>query len=1027
MNEYNKESNDMLDSQRIDIQARRNKDEEDTDSPSGKKQKGLNEDIKSKEIKLNADNTFNIYARGNIINAKKHRSATRPKREIQPLTEEEEKEHACPCCGLPERVNAKLEYFSVYDNPDLFSNCGQGVVLYYDYIKFVVMIALIGTLGMAIFNIYFSNKYYEEMVTVCNNYYHEIYVNLPNKTNYYNECQFYMTDYEPVEDGENLKQIENFFFKYSAVNVKDYRELYKRLYPNLTNKGDFESTIVNLSLMNFLILIVLVVFNLIYIYFLYNKSNAADFLVFTVSDYAIFLTNLYDIYDKFKELLKQVKEKESAFKEKNKQIEEQWYIDKIGFKPSEDMTEIKMFEKFLLEKVFKEKKRNGPIKDYGVNRIDFCYKSEEIIKLQQKLSEANEKINKIEFDPNIKKENDKLHLEGNKRNYYSYILPICPFTNCPKKEAYEDIVKEKKETEEKMNNLIKDSRAKISEHFGGGAFITFNTIKQQEEYLSKLPNNFFDYFLDFVQNLIYLFFPCCVDKNTTTYLKSKIKFEPAPEPSDIIFENIEARPIDRIIKTAVVYLISIILCGISFAAIYGLNLVQMSVDENQKNHTTHVVLLYVISFAITGVTSAMDIFLEIVLEKLTKWEKQMTWTNYYLSFSLKLTLFSFVNSAILPTFCEFFINNSDGYEILISNMLMKFLVNAIVTPAMWTLNVGYYIKKIKIYYLTSKEEIDISQKDLNELYEYPPMNVSAKYSYIAKTILMSFFYIPIFPLGIGISLLGFGLGYWLEKYNFANMYKIPEMLNRQIVEFYTNYFVLTFFVYGIGDYVFLHDCYETKAWSKVNIILFGILIIFPYHQMLTFDFLKFEESQIHEQDYNDKYTSFAIDYERANPMTEREGKMRFLEAKKAKGEIKEEEYKKAKNAIMYKNVINSFTYRGGYNAPQYRNPWQEPTFQSNYYGGYSSGYNYGRPMPPDPNFGMGYPPQNNFAPIPEEGFSSKKQGNYTSAKPGYSSQMGQAPYQGAQHGGFSSAAYNSNMTSNYNSQGMGIPPNNNYY
>ena len=100
---------------------------------------------------------------------------------------------------------------------------------------------------------------------------------------------------------------------------------------------------------------------------------------------------------------------------------------------------------------------------------------------------------------------------------------------------------------------------------------------------------------------------------------------------------------------------------------------------------------------------------------------------------------------------------------------MKFLVNAFVTPGMWTLNVGYYIKQLKIHFLIDENNIDMNQKELNELYEYPPMNVSAKYSYIAKTILMSFFYIPIFPLGMPISLLGFIFGYWLEKYNFANI------------------------------------------------------------------------------------------------------------------------------------------------------------------------------------------------------------------------------------------------------------------
>ena len=59
---------------------------------------------------------------------------------------------------------------------------------------------------------------------------------------------------------------------------------------------------------------------------------------------------------------------------------------------------------------------------------------------------------------------------------------------------------------------------------------------------------------------------------------------------------------------------------------------------------------------------------------------------------------------------------------------------------MWTLSVGFFIKKIRICLIEKKNANDITmnQKELNELYELPPMNVSAKYSYIAKTILMSF-------------------------------------------------------------------------------------------------------------------------------------------------------------------------------------------------------------------------------------------------------------------------------------------------
>ena len=911
--------NNKIEVQKIEVQSQKSNPNQESEDKPLKRKKGLKKEIKSKELDVEEEE-FNIYSRGTVINAKKHRSATRPKKELEDLNEQEENDHLCPCCGLPETVKGKVEYFKTCDNPDNFSTCGQGVVLYYDYIKFVIIVSFIASIGISLFNIYFSNKYYKELTKVCNNYYHEKLT--PSNRYYPKECEFYMTDSDPEKDTD-IKQIDTFFFQFSATNIKDYRELYKKMNP--ANAKSFESTIINVSLVNFITLIILFIFNLLYIYFLFNKANAADYLVFTVSDYAIFLTNLFNLYNIFKDTLEEVKQHEKKNKDKGRTLDDHYYFMQLGFRPTEDMTEIKKFEQFLMGKIFLERRRGKVIKDYGVNRIDFCYKSKEIIEEQEKLNVINEKINKIDLDPIIIKENKKRRLEGAERNYYSYLLPICPFTSCPKKESLSDLMEQKSEKEEKIAKLIQDSKEHTSKYFGGGAFITFNKIKQQEEYISKLPSNFFDYIIHFFKNMAFIFCSCCMNKNSTNYYKRNITFESAPEPEDILFENIETKQIHRFFRTMIVYFISILLCGISFAAIYGLNLLQMYVDEHQANHTTHIVLLYVISFAITGVTSGMDVLLEIVLEILTKWEKQTTWTNYYLSYSLKLTLFSFVNSAILPTFCEFFINNSDGYEILISNMLMKFLVNAIVTPAMWTLSVGYFLKKIRIYFIEKKkpEDIEMNQKEMNELYEYPSMNVSAKYSYIAKTILMSFFYIPIFPLGLVISLLGFILGYWLEKYNFANMYKMPEMLNRQIAEFYTNYFVLTFFVYGIGDWVFLHDSYKSKTWSLVNIILFGVLIILPYHQLLSIDYLHFDESSLHEDDYNVKYTDFPNDYERANPMTEKEGKLRFLKAKKEKGEIKEDEFNQEKNEIENEQEGQPFAYKGGFQGPPRFRHWQE--------------------------------------------------------------------------------------------------------
>ena len=421
-----------------------------------------------------------------------------------------------------------------------------------------------------------------------------------------------------------------------------------------------------------------------------------------------------------------IRKKEKEYLETNKKLEEKLYIDKLGFQPNNSMSQLDLFKEFLHEKIFKRRVKGKVVQDYGFNRVDLCFKLSEMVKLQKKSDLLDEKIEKIEFDPDMNEKNNKRLLEGDSRNYYSYFLNI-PCSCCEKTQSIKEIKEEKLKIENKMNDLIKATKEKTSEYFGGAAFITFNTIKQQEEYLSKLPSNFFAYLISFFKNLFYLFCSCCTKKDTLGYYKRHITFSAAPEPEDIIFENLEIKPIWRIINTLIVYLVSIIICGVSFVAIIFLNRVQEDIDKHKENKTTHTVLLYVVSFGITGVTSVIDIVLEIVLEKLTRWEKQPTWTNFYLSYSLKLTIFSFVNSAVLPIVSEFFFNKSNGHEFLISNMLMKFLVNSFVTTIMWTINFRCVLKSIRRCIIERKEKINYNQKELNEIYELPPMNVAAKY------------------------------------------------------------------------------------------------------------------------------------------------------------------------------------------------------------------------------------------------------------------------------------------------------------
>ena len=276
-----------------------------------------------------------------------------------------------------------------------------------------------------------------------------------------------------------------------------------------------------------------------------------------------------------------------------------------------------------------------------------------------------------------------------------------------------------------------------------------------------------------------------------------------------------------------------------------------------------------------------------------------------------MTFFWFLNSGLLPVVFDIVLFRTE-HEVLTSNMLIKFLFNSFVTPIMWTINVKFVYKKFKQYIIEQKEKISYNQKELNELYELQSMNVAAKYSYLIKTLLMSFIFAPIFPLGFCISLIGFIFGYWLEKYNFSKMYKKPEKLDKQIAEYYLNYFIIIFAAYGLGSFYFLQDWFDNSynygidIWFVVNISISNYILFIPFNVCFHIDFLKIKESKIHAKTYDDMYLDFIIDYERANPVTRIEGEMRYLDKLQEKNKINEIEKDKRKKKIKEENSMKFY-------------------------------------------------------------------------------------------------------------------------
>ena len=137
-------------------------------------------------------------------------------------------------------------------------------------------------------------------------------------------------------------------------------------------------------------------------------------------------------------------------------------------------------------------------------KVDLCYKLKNIIELKKELEEKIEKIERIKSDPKQIKNNKELNLEGYNRKYFgqylccfneeNFLTFLFSFLFCSKEENLGTLIKEAEKIQVEIDTLIENAKQNTLEYFGGAAFITFESIKEQELYLKNIPNDSISYF-----------------------------------------------------------------------------------------------------------------------------------------------------------------------------------------------------------------------------------------------------------------------------------------------------------------------------------------------------------------------------------------------------------------------------------------------------------------------------------------------------------------------------------------------------
>ena len=795
----------------------------------------------------------------------------------------------CKCCLLPSETTGVVIPYSCLDNKRDF---GLGIFLYFQFIKFCILIAFICSCLAAIPTMVFSIRYSNDLTEHCDKYYKqknnydENNITNNDLNNYFythNEyCLKYLTsDNDKNNSFINLEKIisNDWVLIMSADNIKNYYEIFKEKSGKNSNK--IYDILIDYSFIYFLTGIVLLIINFFLVHYFNMLNDADEFEDITPKDFTILIHGVKKQKIPRKQYLMNLINEisENYFKLEVHQIISCYNLVKL-YKLTKEVFEDRT-------KIYHAKnlKRQRDLNNKNMSKISK-------IKIEKKEQDDTKPNNTIEnsginipIQTLMRNQSQISILDSNKKdsitnydniNYYSRFL--CFTKSTPLNKIQERINKNK----EKIMEIEKDINQNPNKYNCGTYFIVFKYIKMRDQiydfFPTTLSSKIYYRIKYFFQNIIFAY---CTSEKTKrlNFLKISFQVEHATEAYEVLWKNLGYTTIQKYLYLLLSIIVTLVLVGISLCIVLLFNHIQYNLTEkNSKNFWK-----YLLSFLISIFISITNSIGRLILEKVTSlFETIETRTGYYISLSAKISFFTFINTAIVPLLSNYIREEWGNNELLLNNVLMIFITNITLTPFFFYVGPNLCLKLSR----RAKARLDLegipwedspyTQGELNSIFENPKMNLCYKYSFLINILTTSLFYMSIFPLGIFFGLVALILSYFLETY-YLGYYKRPEVLNARLVKFFIQNFKIVVWVFFLGNYLFFSsiNVHQEFNWSLFNFIFFLVVIFLPYND-ININLLGVTEGDAKKGAYEDYELMFPTDYEKQNPLTKKKAMVKYF-------------------------------------------------------------------------------------------------------------------------------------------------------
>ena len=442
---------------------------------------------------------------------------------------------------------------------------------------------------------------------------------------------------------------------------------------------------------------------------------------------------------------------------------------------------------------------------------------------------------------------------------------------------------------EKEYKTVKEEVDNIEDQSGKGleastyAFVTFEKEEHAQKALKQLS------FTSLIQNFFFIIgcYSCFSGKKFRN--KVRLNVRRAPEPSDIIWENLgtpHSEKTKRRFITNIVSVIVIVICG---AILIGVNIGKDKLSELKGDSTDkyniRAIGIQILSVLIAFLISVLNTSLKLSTRKFASYEHHATYTNYFVSVAQRLSLTTFVNTAITVLVTAYILEILWTEGGLLTNVFIIFVIAVILGPLFSILNPFYYMRLYKRWRIKSQgKSCTLTQKQANLWFEGPAIDMAQCYAGVLKSLWLTAFYAPVLPIGLPISLIGLFLTYWTDKYLLLNRYVKPLELGKTLSQSMAEFLELTPFFFALGNLVFryliIKDIPDETLWFYLPSIL-GLGISFLYFvlpgEMFTCCTSSKKNSEYnYQKTYSEMRIFFNNDYAISNPIYHNEALEEWL-------------------------------------------------------------------------------------------------------------------------------------------------------